>query len=72
MSVLFVIFPIALILGGGFVVAFTWAVRNGQLDDLQTPSIRILFEDDTEAKHESSNSLSEIQPSAVDLTGPDS
>ena len=28
--------------------AFIWAVRNGQFDDDETPSIRILFDDDKE------------------------
>jgi len=29
----------------GFLFAFIWAVRRGQYDDLETPSVRILFDD---------------------------
>jgi len=29
-----------------FLGAFIWAVRNGQFDDNETPSRRILFEDE--------------------------
>jgi cbb3-type cytochrome oxidase maturation protein len=28
------------------VAAFTWTVRSGQLDDVDTPPRRILFDDD--------------------------
>lgn len=30
----------------GFLVAFFWAVKDGQFDDEYTPSVRILFEDE--------------------------
>jgi cbb3-type cytochrome oxidase maturation protein len=30
---------------GLFLGAFLWANREGQYDDLQTPAIRVLFED---------------------------
>lgn len=46
MSVLFVAVPAALILGGLFVAAFIWAVRRGEMDDLSTPPVRMLFDDD--------------------------
>jgi cbb3-type cytochrome oxidase maturation protein len=29
----------------GFLAAFIWSVRSGQMDDDYTPSVRILFED---------------------------
>ena len=45
MGVLYVLIPLALLLGVGAVVAFWWAVRNGQFDDAETPAVRILFED---------------------------
>ncbi len=32
----------------GFLGAFIWAMRTGQQDDLYTPSLRILTEDDPE------------------------
>lgn len=30
---------------GGFLIAFLWATRSGQFDDMQTPSMKMLFEE---------------------------
>lgn len=46
MSVLWLVLPLALALSGGAVVAFLWAARRGQLDDLETPAIRMLYDDE--------------------------
>jgi len=46
MSVLFVAVPIAVLLASSGVVAFVWATRRGQLDDLETPPLRMLLDDD--------------------------
>ena len=46
MSMVFVLLPLSIILGGGALVLFLWALRNGQFDDLETPAHRILFEDE--------------------------
>lgn len=35
----------AILIASAFLVAFVWAVRNGQYDDTYTPSVRILFDD---------------------------
>lgn len=48
MSVVFIVLPIALLLAAAAVAAFAWALRGGQLDDLETPAVRILVEDDDE------------------------
>lgn len=45
MDVLYVVIPLALVLAGGAVATFLWAVRRGQFDDLQTPGVRILHDD---------------------------
>ncbi|MBR9800838.1 cbb3-type cytochrome oxidase assembly protein CcoS [bacterium] len=45
MSVLYLALPIALAVASVAVAAFIWSVRDGQLDDLDTPAIRILEED---------------------------
>jgi cbb3-type cytochrome oxidase maturation protein len=47
MTILYVLVPLALLCGIGSVFAFLWAVRNGQLDDLETPALRMLTDDDT-------------------------
>ena len=46
MIVLYLILPLALMFAGGAVAAFAWTVRSGQLDDVDTPPRRILFEDE--------------------------
>lgn len=50
MTVLYVLVPMALLLGGGAVAAFLWATQDGQLDDLETPALRILHDDDAHAE----------------------
>ncbi len=46
MSVIYIVLPLAILLAGGFVVGFMWAVRRGQFDDLDTPPMRAIFDDD--------------------------
>ena len=48
-SVIFVVLPIALVLLAGAIAAFAWAARRGQFDDLTTPAMRALHDDDTPA-----------------------
>ena len=36
----------ATFLAGAFLAAFLWSVKNGQMDDDYTPSIRMLFDDE--------------------------
>jgi cbb3-type cytochrome oxidase maturation protein len=45
MSVLYLVVPLALLIAGTAVLAFAWTVRSGQLDDVDTPPRRILFDD---------------------------
>jgi cbb3-type cytochrome oxidase maturation protein len=45
-SVLFLILPLALCIVLAAVVAFVWAARRGQFDDLETPALRMLHDDD--------------------------
>lgn len=49
MSVLFIVVPLALLIVGGAVWAFIWATRTGQFDDLSTPGVRVLFDDEAPA-----------------------
>ncbi len=48
MSVIVVLIGFSVLVAGGFLIAFLWAVRTGQYDDKYTPSVRILFEDHEE------------------------
>lgn len=50
MSVIFVLIIIGILVASVFLIAFIWAVRNGQFDDSYTPSVRILFDDPVSSK----------------------
>ena len=49
MSVVYIALPLALLLALAGVLAFIWSARSGQLDDLETPGQRILFDDEEAA-----------------------
>ncbi len=46
MSVLFVVLPLALLLVAVAVWAYIWSARGGQFDDLDTPAVRMLHDDE--------------------------
>lgn len=46
METIFVLMPLALLIAAIAVGFFIWAARSGQFDDLETPAVRILFDDD--------------------------
>jgi cbb3-type cytochrome oxidase maturation protein len=45
-DVIFVLLPLALLIAAIAVGFFIWAARTGQFDDLDTPAVRILFDDE--------------------------
>ena len=47
MKIMFILIGCSFILAIGFLVAFIWMVKSGQIDDDYTPSVRILFDDGT-------------------------
>lgn len=48
MGILFILIGISLLVALGFLAAFFWAVRSGQYEDDYTPSVRMLFEDQSD------------------------
>jgi len=46
MNILYILIPLALLLLGVAVWAFFWAVGSGQFDDLDTPAVRVIMDDD--------------------------
>jgi len=48
MTALFVVVPLALAVSAAAVWAFVWSVKHGQMDDLSTPALRMLEEDDSQ------------------------
>ena len=51
MSAVYIALPVALLLALVFLAAFIWSVRAGQMDDLETPALRILSEEDERDSH---------------------
>ena len=49
MNVILILILASLFLALVFLGAFFWAVRSGQFDDTQTPSMRILMDDNVPA-----------------------
>jgi cbb3-type cytochrome oxidase maturation protein len=43
---MFILLPVALLFSAAAVGVFIWATRAGQFDDLETPGLRILHDDD--------------------------
>lgn len=46
METIFVLLPLALLIAAIAVGFFIWAAMTGQFDDLETPAVRILFDDE--------------------------
>ena len=45
MSAIMLLISASLVVAGGFLIAFLWAVKSGQFEDKYTPSVRMLFDD---------------------------
>ncbi len=45
MNIIYYLFPISLFLGVVFIGLFVWATLKGQYDDMETPALKILLED---------------------------
>lgn len=46
MNILYLVVPLALLIVFVAVIAFVWAGRTGQFDDLETPALRVLHDDE--------------------------
>ncbi|MCX6204135.1 MAG: cbb3-type cytochrome oxidase assembly protein CcoS [Bacteroidetes bacterium] len=44
MGVIVLLIIVSVFVAGGFLLAFLWSVKTGQMDDDYTPSVRILFD----------------------------
>ncbi|EZH74752.1 cbb3-type cytochrome oxidase maturation protein [Aquimarina sp. EL_43] len=58
MGVIYILLTISIIVAIVFFISFIISVRNGQYDDVYTPSVRMLFDDELikESKEKSSES----------------
>ena len=50
MEVIYLLLPLVIVLIAGAAWLFLRALRSGQFDDLETPAVRILFDDEKEPK----------------------
>ena len=46
MNIIYMLLAISILIAVIFFVAFIYSVRSGQYDDIYTPSVRMLFEDE--------------------------
>jgi len=46
MNILYFLVPMALLLAAAGVAGFIWSVRSGQFDDVETPAMRVLFDEE--------------------------
>ena len=47
LEALYLLIPASILLAAIALAMFIWAIHTGQFDDVETPAIRILFEDGT-------------------------
>ncbi len=45
MNIIYVVLPLALIVVLAALLAYVWAAKSGQFDDLETPALRVVVED---------------------------
>lgn len=70
MAVVFVLLPLALALAAGALWAFARAARRGEFDDLTTPSVRLLTDDEDGAAVDSNTVAQPCSPQSHPLKGP--
>ena len=58
MEIIEFLIPVALLLAAFFVGGFIWMTKKGQYDDLETPGLRMLLDDD---KINTNNEISKNQ-----------
>ena len=46
MSIIYMLLAISVVVAVGFFIAFVISVKKGQYDDVYTPSVRMLFDDE--------------------------
>ncbi len=55
MEIILVLIGFSITMALIFLIAFSWAVKNGQYDDTYTPSMRMLFSDNTSTTKQTQN-----------------
>jgi cbb3-type cytochrome oxidase maturation protein len=52
MNIIYVMIAVSLTISISFLVGFLWTIKSGQNDDLSTPSLRILIEENNISPNE--------------------
>lgn len=65
MSIIYIVLPLALLIVLAAVLAFSWAARRGQFDDLDTPALRMLHDDVVVARPESHSATAPDTPKST-------
>jgi cbb3-type cytochrome oxidase maturation protein len=61
MKVVVLLLIASVLVAGGFLMAFLWAVRSGQYDDTVTPSLRMLRDDQSPSNSPGSKKDSSVE-----------
>ncbi|MFG0275422.1 MAG: cbb3-type cytochrome oxidase assembly protein CcoS [Phycisphaerales bacterium] len=64
MSALFMLIPLAMVFVFVAIGAFIWAARSGQFDDMDTPRVRVLFDDEDDAAAPSADRAADAESRA--------
>ena len=59
MSVIYLLISVSIFVAIGLFIAFIIAVKSGQYDDDYTPSVRMLFDDETKITSQNNQSTTE-------------
>jgi cbb3-type cytochrome oxidase maturation protein len=54
MGMIYIMLVVSLLVALFFLVSFIWATKTGQYDDDYTPSVRMLFDDETSNTNQNS------------------
>lgn len=57
MSVIFLVVPLATLIVLAAVIAFVWGARRGQFDDMDTPAVRMLYDEEPQGRSSRSDPL---------------
>jgi cbb3-type cytochrome oxidase maturation protein len=55
MSVIYLLLSISIIVAIAFFIVFILSTKRGQYDDMYTPSVRMLFDDELVKEHKETN-----------------
>ena len=65
MNVIFILIAVSLMVAVGFLGLFIWSIRAGQFEDEYTPSVRILFDDETNILEDKNEKPDKINPGEI-------